>query len=99
MPTADWREEKAEFVVQAICRALTVPDMPQSVRNEIAGEALWNALKLFADAVQERLGTTEARWSPSLVNLFRDKPEQCDAWLALMSEHEFSVSAYWREQD
>lgn len=99
MPTADWREEKSELVVQAICRVLSAESTPQTVRDELSGEALWNALKLFADALQERLGTNEARWSPGLVDLFRDKPAQCDEWLALMAEPDFSAAAYWKNGD
>lgn len=94
MPTADWREEKSEFVVQSICRALAKPDLADDVRHELGGEALWNALKLFADAVQERIGGT--RWSPSLVDLFREKPTQCDEWLALMSEPDFTAAEYFK---
>ena len=82
--------------MSAICRVLASDKMPETERNDLAGEALWNALKLYADAVQERLDTKDARWSPGLVDLFRSKPEQCEEWLALMTEPEFSAAAYWK---
>jgi len=46
MPTPAWREEKAEYVVQSICRVLASPDTPQTIQDELGGVALWNALKL-----------------------------------------------------
>ncbi len=95
MPTVDWREEKSEFVVQAICRVLAKTDLADDVRHELGGEALWNALKLFADAVQERMGGT--RWSPGLVDLFRTQPAKCEEWLALMQEQNFNTEAYWEK--
>src|SRR5439155_10891663 len=94
MPTADWRAEKTEWVIQAICRVLASAETPKAVRDELAGEALWNALKLFADALQEQKGGT--RWSPSLVDRFREKPAQCDEWLALMEEPDFSTAECWK---
>ncbi|WP_287496893.1 hypothetical protein [Pandoraea sp. CB10b_02] len=89
MPTAEWREEKSELVVQAICRVLASPDLPQEARHELGNDALWNALKLHADALQERIGGT--RWSSGLVDHFREHPEKCDEFLALMQEQDFTI--------
>ncbi len=96
MPTPDWREEKAKYVIQSICKILTSPDTPQVIRDELGGQALWNALKLFTDALEERLGNSETKWSPALVDLFINKPDQCSQWLELMVEPEFSASDYWK---
>ncbi|MCG1054090.1 hypothetical protein KQH49_03565 [Mycetohabitans sp. B5] len=93
MSTADWREEKSEFVVQAICRVLSFPDLPQEARHDLEGEALWNALKLHADALQEQMGGT--RWSPELVARFRKQPEKCNDWLASMHEPNFAITGYF----
>ena len=97
MPTPAWREEKAEYVVQSICRVLASPDTPQSIQDELGGVALWNALKLFSKALEERLDSAETKWSPTLVELFRNKPDQCDQWLQFMTEPEFSAAAYWKQ--
>lgn len=97
MPNATWREEKSEFVVKAICQTLESPDLPESVRSALEGEALFNALKLFADAVEERLGSTRGRWSPGLVDAFRNEPGKCDQLLGLMAEPAFSADGYWRK--
>lgn len=96
MPNAEWREEKAEFVVQSICRVLASSDTPKEIKNELEGEALWNALKLFSHAVEERLGEAKPKWSPALVELFRNNPEQCQQWLEFMSEPGFSAENYWK---
>ena len=96
MPTPDWREEKAKLVIQSICRILTLSNIPQPVREELGGQALWNALKLFSNALEERLGGNETKWSPALVQLFMNKPGQCDQWLELMVEPEFSAGDYWK---
>ncbi|WP_407058835.1 hypothetical protein ACJBUE_12700 [Ralstonia syzygii subsp. celebesensis] len=95
MPTAEWREEKSENVVQSICRVLASSDLPQEARHELGSDALWNALKLHADALQERMGGT--RWSPGLVDLFREQPAKCNDWLALMQEQDFTAAAYFKE--
>lgn len=97
MPTAAWREEKSEYVVQGICRILASTETPELIRGELSG-ALWNALKLYADALCERLGSKNTRWSPGLVNLFLSKPGQCDEWLVLMAEPEFTAAAYWSDR-
>ncbi|SFL42236.1 hypothetical protein SAMN05216302_10877 [Nitrosomonas aestuarii] len=68
MPTLDWREEKAKLVIQSICRILTLPNIPQPVREELGGQALWNALKLFSNALEERLGGNEKNGHPHLCN-------------------------------
>jgi hypothetical protein len=98
MPTAEWREEKAEAVVLSICRLLASPDTPLSVKDELAGVALWNSLKLFAEALQERLESEDGKWSPGVVDRFREEPARCAELLKLMSEPDFSASAYWREK-
>ncbi len=95
MPTADWREEKSELVVQAICQVLASPDLPQEARHELGNDALWNALKLYADALQERMGGT--RWSPGLVKLFREQPAKCSVWLALMQEQDFTAAGHFKD--
>jgi hypothetical protein len=97
MPTPAWREEKSENVVKAICRALTSSELPQSAREILESEALWNSLKLFSNALEERLDSSESRWSPALVELFVEKPSQCNEWLALMSEPDFSAAGYWKK--
>jgi len=94
MPTAEWREEKSENVVKELCRALASADVPQAVRESL-DVALWDALKLFADALEDRIGGT--RWSPGLVDLFRSQPAKCDEWLALMQEQDFNTDAYWEK--
>lgn len=96
MSTADWREEKSEFVVESLCRALTLPDLSEDVKRELE-QALWDALKLYADALEERLCNKEGKWSPSLVNLFRTKPQQYKEWLSLMAEDGFDANAYWKQ--
>lgn len=98
MPTAAWREEKSELVVESLCRALTLPDLSEDVKCEL-GQALWDALKLYADALEERLNNKEGKWSPGLVNLFRAKPQQCKEWLSLMAEDGFDANAYWKQGD
>ncbi|MEA9424801.1 hypothetical protein [Aeromonas caviae] len=95
MSTATWREEKAEYVISAICRLLAAEDTPLGIKEELSGEALWNALKLFADAMEERLNS-KTRWSPGLVELFRNEPERCKEWLELMAEPDFSAEGYWK---
>lgn len=89
MPTAEWREEKSELVVQTICRVLASPGLPQEARHELGNDALWNALKLHADALQERIGGT--RWSPDWVAEFSKSPDKCDALLKRMGEPGFSL--------
>lgn len=98
MPTATWREEKSEFVVKAICHALATPGLPEVAREELEGEALSNALKLFAEAVCDRLGSSIDRWSPAMVEAFRKEPEKCTQFLELMMEPDFSVAGYWRSE-
>jgi hypothetical protein len=98
MPTADWREEKSEAVVKAICRLLASPATPPAIKEELASEVLWNALKLFADALQERLGSEKTKWSPGVVNIFREDPSRCEEWLELMSEPDFSADDYWKKK-
>lgn len=95
MPTPEWREEKAQNVVTSICQILASTNTPQTIRDELGGVALWNALKLFSEALEDRLSSAETKWSPALVELFRNKPDQCDRWLELMAEPEFSAKAYW----
>lgn len=95
MPTAEWREEKSTYVIEAICRLLASSETPYAVKAELAGEALWNSLKLFADALEERLGG-KPRWSPGVVRVFRNEPYRCEEWLALMAEPDFSVEEYWK---
>lgn len=99
MSNAAWREEKSEFIVMALCRALNSSDLPEDVRNELEGEALFNALKLFAEAVSDRLGTRHQRWSPALVDAFRKEPEKCEQYIAMMLEPEFAADDYWRRED
>jgi hypothetical protein len=89
MPTAEWREEKSENVVLAICRVLAMPDLPQEVRHELGNDALWNALKLHADALQERMGGT--RWSPDWVDEFKNSPKKCAELLKRMAEPSFTL--------
>ena len=98
MPTPDWREEKAKIVIQSVCRVLALPNIPQPVRDELGHQALCNALKLFTNAI-ERLGSNETKWSPALVQLFMNKPGQCDQWLELMAEPEFTATDYWKRDD
>ncbi len=95
MPNAIWREEKSESVVRAICRLLASDETPPAVKENLAGEALWNSLKLFSDALEERLGSEKTKWSPSVVALFRNDPSRCENWLALMAEPDFSAEEYW----
>lgn len=95
MPTAAWREEKASFVVEELCTILTREHTPEDVKRHVEG-ALGNALKLFADALQERLNTSEVKWSPGVVRLFANRPAECSQWLRLMAEPEFSAAAYWK---
>jgi hypothetical protein len=97
MPTSEWREEKSEYVIQSICRVLSSPDTSQAVRDELSGEALSNALKLFSDALEGQLDTQVTKWSPALVELFIKKPDQCDQWLQLMAEPDFSAEGYWKK--
>jgi hypothetical protein len=84
-------------VVKALCRTLSSPDLPKDVRRELEGEALFNALKLFSEAVSDRLGSLRERWSPALVEAFKKEPEKCDQFLELMSEPKFSAEDYWRQ--
>ncbi len=98
MPTATWREEKSEYVVKAICQALATPELPEHAREQLEGEALHNALKLFSEAVCDRLGSRLDRWSPALVDAFRKEPEKCDEFLQLMMDPELSASGYWRKE-
>ncbi|MCB1948658.1 hypothetical protein [Nitrosomonas sp.] len=51
---------------------------------------------MFANALEERLGSNDTKWSPALVQLFMNKPGQCDQWLELMVEPEFSAGDYWK---
>lgn len=90
MPTPGWRAEKSSKIVRAICRALASAETPDSIRGELR-LALWDALKLFADA----LDAAGERWSPGLVDLFISKPDRAEVWLALMTEPDFSASGYW----
>lgn len=95
MPTAEWREEKSELVVKALCRLLASSETPPAIKEELGG-ALWNALKLFANALEERLGG-KTKWSPGVVELFKNEPSRCDEWLALMAEPDFSAAEYWKK--
>lgn len=97
MPTADWREEKSEIVVKAICRLLESSETPLAVKKELAGAALSNSLKLFTDAVEERLGSKKTKWSPGVVAQFKKDPSRCDEWLALIAEPDFSAAEYWSD--
>ena len=97
MPTAVWREEKAEAIVESLCRILTLPDICEDLRYEVE-QALWDGLKLYADALQERLNTDEGKWSPGLVNLFKNNPAQCKEWLLLMAEDGFDANAYYSKK-
>lgn len=94
MPTAAWREEKSAVVVESLCRILALPDIREDLRSEVE-LALWDGLKLYADALQERLNTPEGKWSPGLVNLFKNNPSQCKEWLLLMAEDGFDANAYY----
>lgn len=95
MANASWREEKAASVVESICRVLVSNDLDEDARRELEGEALFNGLKLFAEALGDRLGSNRSRWSPALVEAFRDEPAKCPELLKLMSEPEFSVEESW----
>jgi|AntDeeMinimDraft_4_1070355.scaffolds.fasta_scaffold00965_6 hypothetical protein len=90
-----WREEKAGFVAQSICRVLASPETPEDIKHEIGGEGLYNALKLYAEALECRIPSGTTRWSPALVEGFRKEPERCSAFLVLMAEPEFSADEYW----
>ena len=96
MPTPEWREEKSEHVVKALCSLLARDDLSEEIRSGIEN-ALWDALKLLANSAEERLGDRQSRWSPALVGVFRDQPDKCSSWLELMYEPNFSAQDYWKQ--
>lgn len=96
MQNAAWREEKSETIVQVICDLLASSETPPAVKEQLSNP-LYNALKLFADALEERLGSGKTKWSPGVVDLFRNQPSRCKEWLELMAEPEFSAESYWGE--
>jgi hypothetical protein len=83
------------FGVHLICRVLASPETPEDIKHEIGGEGLYNALKLYAEALECRIPSGTTRWSPALVEGFRKEPERCSAFLVLMAEPEFSADEYW----
>lgn len=97
MPTPDWRMEKSAAIITSICHKLSDEDVAPETRDALAGDILWNALKLYADALEEGLESGRTKWSPGVVALFRDYPGRCDEWLTLMAEDEFSAEAYWND--
>lgn len=96
MSDATWREEKSEKVVEAICRVLREGGMSDEAKRQIH-IALWNALKLLANAIEDRLSDSRPKWSPALVEIFIEKPDMCANWLKLMYEPEFSAEDYWKK--
>ena len=81
----DWREEKEKCAVQSICRTLASTDIPQTMRDEIGGQALWNTLRLFTEALEERVGSSETKWSSALISLFITEPDQRVGWGEFMN--------------
>lgn len=98
MSTASWRAEKSSLVVRSICSLLSSIDTSRPVREELR-IALWDALKLYAEAIEELAKNTNTRWSPGVVRLFTDHPEQCGQWLDLMAEEDFSSADYWKTDE
>lgn len=94
MPTPEWREEKSEYVIKAICRILASNDLSETIKADL-NEALFHALKLLADAVAERMEDKKPKWSPALVNIFFNQPERCSDWIEFMYEPGFSAEDYW----
>jgi len=92
MPTLAWQEEKAENAVRSICQSLQSQELPDFARIHLSGQALCDALKLLADAIEQRLGGT--RWSTKLVHLFIDSPDLGDQWIEMMKEPGFDAEHF-----
>jgi len=100
MPTPDWREEKSQYVVESLCRVLAATEISETVRKELQ-HALFNALKILADAIEERVGGAR-RWSTGLVHLFYGSPELCEQWIMMMKDAEFNAETFlrfWEKED
>ncbi|GHB14189.1 hypothetical protein [Modicisalibacter luteus] len=87
MPTPEWRYEKAERVVKALCRGLAEAES-ETLQGELA-VALHDSLKLLCDAIAEETPSRGNVWTPAMVDLFREQPEKCGQWLALLNEPDF----------
>lgn len=92
MPTAEWRYEKSERVVKALCCGLIEADS-ESLQGELA-IALHDSLKLLCDAIGEATPSRGNIWTPAMFNLFREQPEKCEQWLALLNEPDFKPAYY-----
>ena len=92
MPTPDWRYEKSESAVKALCRLLASNlDEQQQADAHIA---LHEALKLLCDAICSGDTTRPDLWTPGLVTLFCKQPGECQRWLELLDEPDFKPEYY-----
>lgn len=92
MPTPDWRYEKATSTVKALCRVLQ-SDLDDEQRPALS-IALHDGLKLVCDAITEGDPSRGDLWTPGLVKLFMEQPDQCKRWLELLDEPEFKPDYY-----
>lgn len=95
MPTADWRWEKSEALIQQLCVLLQTP-LSEEQRNATVA-ALHNALKLFTDAVAfSQRRPSDNIWSPRLVQYLAKYPDKCDLVLEIIAESEYEDRYYDR---
>ena len=92
MITAGWRNEKATSVVECLCRLLA-----SSLQDQQKGEVyvgLHDALKLLCDSITADHPERGELWTPGLVNLFFEQPNEAARWIDLLHEADFKPDYY-----
>lgn len=97
---AGYRMEKSRLVVETLCRIRNLTkDVPPEIegwKNDLHRDleyALYNATKLFCDAVSE-WGGWEGQWSPKLVKRLCANPEKVDEILSEVQCEEYRDQEY-----
>lgn len=108
MPTPGWRIEKSGNVLKRLCSILKNCEEIRMAHGgtdlkEEFSPVLWDASKLYCDAVKEyylsQEGITEAvygidRWSPDLPKYLADRPEKCEETLEIIFSKEYRDNYY-----
>lgn len=107
MPTPEWRFEKAGNIIRSTCFMIR---HTKSIASEghvdgldLRGhfhQILWDATKLYCDAVRELYGENRyaiATWSPDLPKFLFEHPEECDDSLKIVASEDYRDNYYDKE--
>jgi len=104
---AEWREEKAGFIISTICFLLEQTKkqegLPSFFEEEILKGTIYamlhNATKLYCDAIEdiEHERTKKApcnRWSPDLSRFLIENPEKVEEVLEIVASDDYRDNYY-----